>query len=327
MNAVDKPLTENLKIPQPGVRPEIDVVADLLPRQCNSNSWTTIGHFDADGHTLDYMFQLLAVTVPGIGDQYASFISVTDETTGYFFAQDEIYPATAVEVAEGSLGISVPNGYLGGDWDKMRIRREAPGILIDTEVTAVGYPIYSKGTGRFPMLGTTMHHFNVPYMRTAGALTIEGKRYDVSGRGYTWFDRGWRDASPGAIGKVSWMGICLYNGVAVSLYDTDVPGYAETYAMVLHPDGSQDFTVLEPMDASGFWHSERSGQYYPTRWAARLPEFGAVLNIAAVPPEQEVVAKVPMLHRYQGGSVVTGVWGGQEVTGHACAYLLGSWPR
>src|SRR5262249_36521363 len=148
----NKPLMQNLKVAQPGARPEVDVAADLSPKEYDSNSWFVIGHFEADGHTLDYAFHLLAVAIPGTGTQYASIISVTDETTGYFYAQDEIYPASEVEVTEGRLGIRVPNGYLGGDWDKMQIYREAPGIVIDIEATAVGYPIYSKGTARFPLL-------------------------------------------------------------------------------------------------------------------------------------------------------------------------------
>lgn len=329
MNVIDKPLTENLKIAQPGARPEVDVVADLLPRESNSNSWFMTGHFEADGHTLDYVFQLLAITLPGIVDQYVSIVSVTDGTTGYYYAQDEIYPTSEVEVAEGRLGITMPNAYLGGDWDKMQIRREAPGIVIDIEASAVGYPIYSKGTGRFPLFGTTLHHYSVPYMQTIGALTVEGRRYDVTGRGYTWLDRGWQNLDPGeALNiKSSWMGIYLDNGQTISLYDTDVPGHEQSWAMVLHPDGSQAFTLTEPLDASGFWHSERSGQYYPTHWETRIPEYDAVLDITPVTREQEVVCTEPILHRYQGASVVTGVWGGQEVKGHACTYLLGGWPR
>jgi predicted secreted hydrolase len=112
----------------------------------------------------------------------------------------------------------------------------------------------------------------------------------------------------------------------ISLYDTDVPGQEESWATVLHPDGSQDFTRTEPLAASGFWHSGRSGQCYPARWEARIPEYGAVLDITPVPREQEVVSAVPMLHRYEGASVVTGTWRGQEVKGHACAHLIGRWP-
>lgn len=327
MSVIDRPLTENLKIAQQGARPEVDVAADLLPKWYDSNSWFMIGHFEADGHTLDYAFHLLANAIPGIGIQYASIISVTDETTGYFYAQDEIYPASEVEVAEGRLGISMPNGYLGGDWDKMRIRREAPGLVIDTETTAVGYPIYSKGTGRFRMLGIDVHHYSVPYLRTTGTLTVEGRRYDVTGQGYTWFDRGWQNHNPEATIKLSWLGIYLDNGEVVSLYDTDVPGQEESWATVLHPDGSQAVTQIKPLDASRFWHSERSGQYYPAHWEARIPEYDAVLDITPVPREQEVVAAVPMLHRYEAASVVTGVWGGQKVKGHACAHLIGRWVR
>jgi predicted secreted hydrolase len=327
MSLMDKPLTENLKIAQQGARPEVDVVADLLPKEYDSNSWFMIGHFEADGHTLNYAFHLLANAIPGRGTQYASIVSVTDETTGYFYAQDEIYPASRVEVAEGGLDISMPNAYLRGDWDKMRIYREAPGLVIDTETTAVGYPIYSKGTGRFRMLGIDVHHYSVPYLRTTGTLTVEGRRYDVTGRGYTWFDRGWQNHNPAATIKLSWLGIHLDNGEVISLYDTDVPGQEESWATVLHPDGSQDFTRIEPLDASGFWHSEWSGQYYPAHWKARIPEYDAVLDITPVPREQEVVAAVPMLHRYEAASVVTGGWGGQEVKGHACAHLIGRWAR
>src|SRR5512146_3115687 len=101
MSVIDRPLTENLKIAQRGARPEVDVVRDLPPKGHDSNSWLMIGHFEMDGHILDYAFHLLASAIPGIGTQYASIISVTDQTTGYFYAHDEIYPASRVEVAEG----------------------------------------------------------------------------------------------------------------------------------------------------------------------------------------------------------------------------------
>ena len=271
MSAIDRPLTENLKGAQPGARPEVDVVADLLPKAYDSNSWLMIGHFEADGHTLDYAFHLLANKIPGLGLQYASIVSVTDETTGHFHAQDDMFPAAEVEAAGDRLEISMPNGYLGGDWDKMRIRREAPGLVIDTETTAVGYPIYSKGTGRFEILGIDVHHYSVPYLRTTGTLTVEGRRYDISGRGYTWFDRGWQNHNPAATIKLSWLGVYLDNGEVISLYDTDVPGQEESWATVLHPDGSQSVTQVESVGASGFWQSERSGQYYPGHWEARIP--------------------------------------------------------
>lgn len=327
MSVIDKPLTENLKLAQQGARPEVDVAADLLPKAYDSNSWLMIGHFEADGHILDYAFHLLANVIPGVGTQYASIVSVTDETTGHFYAQDEIYPASQVEVAEGRLDISMPNGHLAGDWDKMRIRREAPGLVIDTETTAVGYPIYSKGTGSFRLLEIDVHHYSVPYLRTTGTLTVEGRRYDITGRGYTWFDRGWQNFNPAATIKLSWLGIHLDNGEVISLYDTDVPGQEESWATVLHPDGSQTFTPVETLGASGFWLSERSGQYYPAHWEARIPEYDAVLDITPVPREQEVVATVPMLHRYEAASVVAGTWGGREVKGHACAHLIGRWAK
>jgi predicted secreted hydrolase len=325
MSVTDKPLTENLTIAQPGARPEVDVAADLLPLEYDSNSWLTIGHFEVDDHTLDYTFHLLASKIPGVGTLYASIVSVTDETTGYFYAQDEIHPPSAVTVAADGLDISVPSGYLRGDWDKMQIHREAPGVVIDTETTAVGFPIYSKGTGRFPLLGVDVHHYSVPCLRTTGTLAVGGTCYDITGRGYTWFDRGWQNFNPEATVKLSWMGVYLDNGEVISLYDTDVPGQEESWATVLHPDGSQAVIAMEPLDVSGFWHSERSGQRYPEHWVARFPEHDAVLDITPVPLEQEVVASVPMLHRYEAASAVTGTWGGREVKGHACAHLIGNW--
>ena len=325
INVIDKPLTENLKTPQLGVLPEVDVVADLLPGDYDHNSWTTFGHFEAGGHTLAHMWHLLGITVPGAGKQYASLISVTDETTGDFYTHEAIFPAAQVEVADTTFGISMPNSYLGGDWDRMRIRYEAPSFLIDTEVAAVGYPLYCKGTGRFSMAGRTMQLFNVPYMRTTGSMTVAGKRYDVTGRGYTLFERGWQYAAPGVAGKVSWIPVKLCNGEAISFYHIDAPGYADSWAMVQHPDGSQDFIPIEPLAGSAFWHSDRSGQCYPTRLRASIPAYDAILDIAPVPREQEVVSSIPMLHRYHGSSVVTGTWGGQEVSGHALVFLVGPW--
>ena len=65
MIANQKSLLENLKTPSSGLTPFLDPIRDLLwKKDVNSNSWFVIGHFDAEGHKLNFMYHLMIYPLP-----------------------------------------------------------------------------------------------------------------------------------------------------------------------------------------------------------------------------------------------------------------------
>jgi hypothetical protein len=47
--------------------------------------------------------------------------------------------------------------------------------------------------------------------------------------------------------------------------------------------------------------------------------------VVPTPREQEIVSKIPMLHKYEGASSMHGTYGGKDVTGVGYVELVGVW--
>ncbi|WLH14740.1 lipocalin family protein [Pseudomonas hefeiensis] len=104
------------------------------------------------------------------------------------------------------------------------------------------------------------------------------------------------------------MDINLDNGDAVSLWSAaaKLGGKERAWATILHADGTQTVAAAEPgLGARDVWHSEKSGARYPTRWTVRIPAMDAELEVVPSPREQEFIAKVPALNKYEGAGAGT----------------------
>lgn len=206
----------------------------------------------------------------------------------------------------------------------MRICAQLKNSSIDIQLKAVGHPLYNKGSGRFDLLGMDVYQYSLPTLETTGRLIVKGKEFPASGM--SWFDRQWQNQSLGAPkGRWTWMDLNLGNGWAVSLWDAqDVDGKTDGWITVIDKSGKHWVVNLAPLSeaADEHWLSAQSGYKYPTRWKVNVPALDMLLEVVASPREQEINGLSP---RYEGASIITGIIGGEKVTGHCYVEMVGDW--
>lgn len=325
-------MTQNILNERMGVVPQVDVTKDLLPKtNYNVNSWFVFGKFDADGHIFNYLFHIMALKMPMpfAGFKYQTAISISDESTHYYYTKDYVDKESDIEISNDKFYIKIPKGEISGDWDCMKIKVHDKDFSLDTVVTAIHYPVITRGSSVFELLGMTIHQYSVPFMTTKGTLTLNGTTYDITDKGYTWFDRQWQVQDMKAPIKWSWMAIYLDNGDVISVLDSDVPGREEGLLSVLKTDGSQHNSTNVPpfkYGESEYWVSSVTKQKYPTHWKLKLPSINAELEITPIIKEQEIPSVMKPLSKYEGASRVTGTYQGMPVTGNAVVELIGTWP-
>lgn len=317
-----------LRTKNTGIDSFLNPMEDLAwKKECNSNSWFAIGHFNAEGHTLNFLYHLMIYPLP-TGALMNSVFSVTDETTGEYFGEDHFYPMEMVKMKEDGFGITVPDGCMEGDMEHMTLKAWMEKASIELDMVPSGDVIYNGGTGIFPVFGIRVHQYSIPGIQGKGTITIDGKSYDVDG--LVWFDRQWQQAEfqmSASSGKFhwTWMDINLDCGEYISLWSTQnlESGEEHAWATVLHKDGTQTVAAMEPMskNESQHWKSPATNQNYPTHWKVVIPELDAVLEVAATPKEQEIVSK--FISKYEAASKVTGTYMGKDAAGYCYVELVG----
>lgn len=325
-------MIKNIKADRMGaVSSQVDVVRDLIYKpEYSNNSWFAFGRFETGGHTISYLFHLMVMQVPVIGQRCQSVVTVFDETTGEYYAKDYLYPKSQTHLDATSFCVKVPNGSMSGDWDRMAITITEGDFQLDVEAAAIHYPVMSGGTSVFEILGMLIRQYSVPYMKTSGTLSWKGKSYDLTGKGYTWFDRQWQRLEEMKSPKWSWMAIYLDNGDVISAFDGESRGRQTGLLSALKADGSQINSCGIPSFRSGereHWYSESSGQKYPVRWTLSLPPLDAELEVVPIKKEQEIVSVMKQLSKYEGVCTVKGTYMGQPAAGHALVELIGRWPK
>lgn len=316
-----------------GVGALLDPAADLPPKpEFDVNSWFVIGHFEADGEVLNFLYHIMILPMPNGGKAIQACVSITNETTTWYSADDIVIPIDRATIAAVGFDIEMPNGRLWGTLDNLRVRAElADGRgAVEIEAHAASPVIFNGGAGVFPLIDMTIHQYSVPRLKARGTFTIDGKTSYVEG--VAWFDRQWQDQD-GKVGvesdfKWSWMDINLDNGDAVSLWSapTTLGGEERAWATILHADGSQSVAAVEPgLGARDIWHSQKSGARYPTRWTVRIPAMDAELEVVPSPREQEFVSQHPALNKYEGASSMVGTWRGKPAKGFGYVELVGVW--
>lgn len=336
-NVNEKSLMENLKTEfNHGTYAAVNPVEDFYPRNVAVNSWFAVGHFESEDHKLSCLFHLMSMNRPGAEPVIDSNLSITDETTGWYYGDDQIYPFNQTEIKISSdkdriLTVKVPNGSLTGTLDKMHWHAEMEHGEIDLDMHAYGYPIFNAGSGSFTTcFDKPFNQYSIPNLHTSGSLKLDGKVYEV--KGTSWFDRQWQDEGKDFAGtrwNWGWMDLHLDNGDVLSLWDMTNRTYKtnQTWATVQHPDGTQSTCYVEPLaeNEHDVWKSEVSGQTYPTGYTVKIPDLDAVLEVKALFKEQELVSKIPFLNKYEGASTVTGTYKGKPCKGYCYVELLGDW--
>ncbi len=119
----------------------------------------------------------------------------------------------------------------------------------------------------------------------------------------------------------------LDNGDYVSIWDIVEPHQEQSFATVLHPDGSQTIASITPVvqDATNFWVSPHSGKRYPTRWIVRIPSLDAELEVSAARADQEVSSRGVEGGKYEGLCLIKDTYRGRPTSGYTYVEMVGYW--
>lgn len=326
------PMLENVKRERMGASLcQLDLEKSLpMNRTVNDNSWFAFGRFEVErGHFVNFLFHIMSMKLPAVGEVVQSLVTIFDETTGNYYAKDHLHPGRKVKIDADSFRLEVPCGTMSGDWNTMRIKFEEGGFQADITAFAVHYPILIGANSIIDMCDMCIHEYSVPRMRVTGTLTMDGKAYDISEKGFVWFDRQWQNINYlKSTMKWTWLSISLDNGEIYSIFDTDLPGWEDNVLAVLCPDGTQKncrhFKPLAQQETE-HWRSPASKQNYPVRWELDIDELELKLSVVPLKKEQEIVSVLGELNKYEGCCTVEGTRAGKPVKGTALVELIGHW--
>jgi hypothetical protein len=152
-------IATNLRQPQ-GVGPFLRPAADLPNKpEVNTNSWFVIGHVEADGHTLNFLYHVFTAPAADGTSAVVSALAFTNETTGAHVSGVAVHPAEKAAIVADPFSVTVPDGFLSGDLDQLRVKASIPEGSVDVVMKPVGHVLYNGGTGFFPMLGLDVHQY------------------------------------------------------------------------------------------------------------------------------------------------------------------------
>lgn len=175
------------------------------------------------------------------------------------------------------------------DW---RLRRDASGAYravarSDTlAIDLVATPIQSwllQGDQGFSRKGPdpaqASFYVSHPQLAVRGALTVQGRRFDVDGR--AWLDHEWSESlmHPEAVGW-DWIGMNLDSGHSLTAFQLRrkdgsalwAGGSFRAASEARNPGGAIDFRPGEvDWRAQRHWTSPRTGARYPVEWMVRTP--------------------------------------------------------
>lgn len=304
----------------------------------DSSSWFIIGHFEAHGHKLNYLYHQMVWPDDKTGElMLNSVVSVTDETTGFYRGEDKFYPMSQTEIAQDHFAIKVPNGSMEGDLNKLHMTASMEGVSMNIDLELEDGIIYNGGAGVFKLAIIDVQQYSKPNIKPSGIITIDGKEYPVSGD--AWFDRQWQKlpskknsskggkstSDPVTDGTIHWywMDLNMDCGDKLSLWCVEISKITRAWATVLHVDGTHEVVEVTPFSKyqAKKWLSPASGQNYPIEYTVNIPRLNANLKVTPYPVEQEIVSD--HISKYEAASQVSGIYKGKKAAGFCYVELVG----
>lgn len=304
---------------------EVSILKDLpYKKEYDVNSWFYIGHFNSQGHTLDFLYHAMVCKVKLV-KMGIICLSITDETTGEYYSDMKAIPVQALKKEKDRFLVSNSTSSMSGDLDEMILKAEMPDGAVDLTMIPMGYPLLNGCTGKMRMLGTDVYEYSLPSLESTGSIRIKDKTYPVEGP--VWFDRQWENDMP-ATPTWGWMDLNLDCGDVLSLWFTYYEGEEKCWATVLEPDGTHRLVEASSVidNASEYWKSSFSGFSYPTKWRILIPSMDTDLTVICQPKKQELECSLmKQLSHYEAASSVSGKYKGKDAKGYTYVELTGDW--
>ena len=209
-------------------------------------------------------------------------------------AADAFYPAERFSRGAAGLAGATADPYRVWleEWSveeiapgQVRLRAQTDDVALDLMLTETRPPVLHGDSGlsqKGPEPGNASYYYSLIGQRAAGAVTVGGQRFDVTGQ--AWKDHEWSTSalSDGAVGW-DWISLQMDDGGALMLFEirradgTREPLSAGTY---IAPDGTLTHLAAGDwtLDVTDTWTSPTSGGEYPAGWRIAVPAVGLELT-------------------------------------------------
>lgn len=172
---------------------------------------------------------------------------------------------------------------------------------------------YSK---KHPLLSIASYYYSVPFLDLDGTITLDGKPYKVSGRG--WFDREWSSSMLSAKQQGwDWFAIHLNDGSALMVSQLREEGQRPYFiGSRSWPDGRVVKLDNNQIRMKPMHFYKVSGISFPLNWLIEVPSQGLKLQTSVVRQDQWLHFIFPY---WEGPINVTGTHSGKgfmELTGY-----------
>ncbi|MEU6155661.1 lipocalin family protein [Actinosynnema sp. NPDC047251] len=274
----------------------------------------------------EFGLQVHTRILPNRGEAaYRWTFSVINKTTGWYKDHAVMVEPEDYRWSQGKLDIQAPGLSWTGDATRQSVQVQTPWGSLDVQLSPTGPALNYASTGVFNLVdGVPNYEFALPAVRTSGTLVVEGRKHQIVGT--SWLDRQWGEM-PTSLVRWTWMNLGMPNGDKVAIWDTIGTGTRNSWATVLHPDGSYQVVAVEPLaqGVSRQWTSPATGQTYPTRWRIRIPALRSELDVQVTGnPDQEI--ETPDGGGYlEATAAFTGRYDGKNVRGENYVEMTGEW--
>ncbi len=164
--------------------------------------------------------------------------------------------------------------------------------------------------------GQASYYYSQPFFDADGSVTIDGKRYHVTGS--AWLDREW-SSQPLTANQTGWdwFSVHLENGAQLMLYRMrQKQGEPYLTGTWINGDGSTEQLDSKDISLTPTDTTEVAGHTMPTRWSVKIPGKGLDITTTALNPKAWMNLRIPY---WEGPVTLTGSHKGVgylEMTGY-----------
>lgn len=251
-------------------------------------------------------------------------------------AEETFYPAERFSRGAAGLagGQAAPYRVWLEDWSAeeiapgvVRLRAQTDEVALDLTLRQTLPPVLHGDEGlsqKGPEPGNASYYYSIVQQETAGTITVQEQRYEVSG--VSWKDHEYSTSalSPGAVGW-DWFSLQLDNGGALMFFQIRrADGSLESLSSgsYITPAGEVVALGLDDwqLEVTDTWTSPASGAEYPAGWRIRIPSLE--LELAGQPLMANQELNVSNVY-WEGAVAFSGAIGGRPVSARGYIELTG----
>jgi len=211
--------------------------------------------------------------------------------------------------------------------------------MLDITVTSNRPPLIVGGDGYIPIgeQGDFSYYYSYPNMKVKGSVMFSGVSDSISS-GIVWIDRQYGPFTVGinSSNKYEWFSLQLDNpgatlGIPQSPSDYNIwQIFSDSNSIPYKPDSrlvsaiyaddSQDTSCSFIFERTGYWYDQANSTYYSQGWRFINPLRN--INIDITPSIVDQVINVTLFKFWEGGTVMKGTVGNQNVDGVGFAELV-----